>query len=115
MLAAWERSGLTIAAFCRKRGILPKRLYWWRSRLAEWTKESEAAEQPGPDAEPGRHLVEAVVVTPSSAPPTPTAAVKLHLRSGDRIEVLSPACVEADWLLRLARGLCSTALEGDVR
>ncbi len=112
MLAAWERSGLTMAAFCRKRGIRPKRLYWWRSRLAEWTKESEPAEQPDLDAEPGL-LVEAVVVTPSSA--TTTAAVKLHLRSGDRIEVLSPACVEADWLLRLARGLCSTAFEGGAR
>jgi hypothetical protein len=92
MLTAWEGSGLTVAAFCRKRGIRAKRLYWWRRRL-EWT-----------DAEPDRHLAEAVLV-PSLVT---GAAVKLHLRSGDWIEVESPVQVEADWLVGLARGLCST-------
>ena len=114
LLGAWERSGLTMAAFCRKRGIRPRRLYWWRSKLAAWSQKPEPTEQPTPDGEHGCHLVEAVVVPSSSAPPS--AAVMLHLRSGDRIEVLSPEHVEADWLACLARGLSESAsAEGSAR
>lgn len=112
LLAAWERSGLTMAAFCRKRGIRPRRLYWWRSKLAAWSQEPAPTERRTRDAEHGYQLVEAVVV-PSSSAPAP-AAVTLHLRSGDRIEVRSPGNVEADWLVYLAGGLRESA-EGSAR
>lgn len=107
-LAAWERSGLSMAAFCRERGIRPKRLYWWRSRLAAWS--SRAGQEP-PEAQrtsgsgpPG--LVEAVVM--GSGGGASSAVVALALRSGDRIEVACPAEVDGDWLVRVARGLCAT-------
>ena len=34
VLDEWRRSGETIAAFARKRGIGAARLYWWRKQLA---------------------------------------------------------------------------------
>lgn len=33
MLADWERSGITLEAFARSRGLVPQRLAWWRKRL----------------------------------------------------------------------------------
>ena len=34
VLDEWRQSGDTIAAFARKRGITPPRLYWWKKKLA---------------------------------------------------------------------------------
>lgn len=106
LLTAWERSGLTMAAFCRKRGIRTRRLYWWRSRLEAWSQEPTG--QPSTVATAGHQLVEAVVV-PSVSSTLPTSAVTLHLRGGDKIEVLSPEDVEVEWLVRLTRGLSASA------
>jgi transposase-like protein len=36
-LAAWERSGETLAAFARRLGVSAERLAWWRRRLARTT------------------------------------------------------------------------------
>lgn len=33
VLADWERSGITLEAFARSRGLVPQRLAWWRKRL----------------------------------------------------------------------------------
>jgi hypothetical protein len=38
LVQAWTRSGLSSAAFARKRGISAKRLVWWEWRLARDTK-----------------------------------------------------------------------------
>ena len=35
MLAALDKSGLSIGDFARERGFVPQRLYYWRERLAE--------------------------------------------------------------------------------
>ena len=35
MLAALDKSGLSIGDFARERGFVPQRLYYWRDRLAE--------------------------------------------------------------------------------
>jgi hypothetical protein len=67
MLAAWERSGLTMAAFCRERGLRPKRLYWWRRRLSQWSEETPSARKALGDAAAGAGLVEAVLVPSTSA------------------------------------------------
>lgn len=106
VMAAWERSGITMAAFCRRRGIRPERFYWWRNRLAAW---SEAEGEHGlvqvhPAADDRFNLVEAVVAHTSS-----TSAVEIHLRTGDQINVLAPADVDAGWLVRLAQGLNAEA------
>jgi hypothetical protein len=33
VLEAWRRSGLSIEAFARGRGLVPQRLHWWRKKL----------------------------------------------------------------------------------
>ena len=35
MLAAAERSGLTLCGFARRQGVDARRLYWWRRRLRD--------------------------------------------------------------------------------
>ena len=35
MLAALEKSGLSIEDFARERGFVPQRIYYWRRRFAE--------------------------------------------------------------------------------
>lgn len=34
LLDEWQRHGGPLAAFARQRGIAPRRLYWWKTRLA---------------------------------------------------------------------------------
>lgn len=36
VLDACKDSGVTQAEFCRKYGLQPKRLSWWRRRLRDW-------------------------------------------------------------------------------
>ncbi len=33
LIAAWERSGLTQAEFCRRRGVKPVSFAWWKRKL----------------------------------------------------------------------------------
>ncbi len=100
-LLAWRQSGLTLADFCRQRGIGEHRLTWWRRRLAN---EADSAKGSGPDARRGG-LVEAVISGVRSEQLERSSAVVLQLRSGDRIEVGSPERVDASWLLSLCYGL----------
>jgi transposase-like protein len=43
VLAEWKQSGVTIAEFSRKRGLVPERLYLWRKRFATETTEPRRA------------------------------------------------------------------------
>jgi hypothetical protein len=43
VLADWERSGDTLEAFARSRGLVPQRLWWWRKRLREQPPETPKA------------------------------------------------------------------------
>ena len=33
VLEAWRRSGLSIEAFARGRGLVPQRLHWWKKKI----------------------------------------------------------------------------------
>jgi hypothetical protein len=33
VVAAWEKSGLTVEQFAKARGLIPQRIRWWRKRL----------------------------------------------------------------------------------
>ena len=35
VLDEWRRSGATLEAFARARGLVPQRIAWWRKRLAD--------------------------------------------------------------------------------
>jgi transposase-like protein len=69
-LEEWRRSGTSIAAFARERGISAPRLYWWRKRLAvNWSR-----------AEPVLSLVPATVLSTD-------AAIVIRVPGGLAIEV----------------------------
>jgi len=80
VLDEWRRSGDSLAVFARKKGLVPKRLYWWKKRLP-------VRQAPSPGA---LTLVPARVVTE-------TAAVVLRLPSGIALEIsnASPSWVVA--------------------
>ncbi len=82
-LSAWRESGMTLAAFCREKGIPEHRLAWWRRRLAD------EAEGPTMEAQ-GGGLVEAVISGVGAEHLEKTSAVVLQLRGGERIEVGAP-------------------------
>jgi hypothetical protein len=33
VLEAWKRSGQTLEAYARSRGLVPQRLHWWKTKL----------------------------------------------------------------------------------
>lgn len=33
VIAAWQKSGMSILDFARDRGIVPQRIYWWRKKF----------------------------------------------------------------------------------
>lgn len=46
VLEAWRRSGMTLEAFARQRGLVTQRLHWWKAKLAR----AEKALAPGTPA-----------------------------------------------------------------
>jgi hypothetical protein len=80
-LTAWRRSGLSMSAFARQRGLSPQRLAWWRTRLG-------SAEQVS--------LAPLVPVTVTAA----SAAVEIVV--GDvRVDVAAPEAVSPTWVAEL--------------
>ena len=91
VLAEWERSGHTLEAFARSRGLVPQRLAWWRKRLRASRSETSAA----------LTLVPATVIDATAAAAAGSAAM-IRLPHGIVIELegASPS-----WIAALAREL----------
>jgi transposase-like protein len=98
VLAAVEESGLPLAAFARKYGLVEQRLGWWRKRLAEW------GEPGGADEAQPLGLVRAVVS--SSVVELGGCEVVVRLPHGVAIEM---ADASPQWVVALVRGLCEAA------
>src|SRR5580704_15277020 len=79
VLEAWRKSGLSIEAFARSRGLVPQRLYWWKRKLGIAGRRDRAALVPV-------RLAEAVVdgAAESSRRGEP---VTVLLRSGHMLKV----------------------------
>jgi len=73
VLGACKDSGAAQAEFCRKHGLQPKRLSWWRKRLRDW-------------GAPGRST-EAVRFAPAVVA---TTAMRIKIQSPMRIKIQSP-------------------------
>lgn len=43
VLDAWKRSGASLEAFARSRGLVPQRLYWWKRKLGIAGQKARAA------------------------------------------------------------------------
>ena len=108
-LDAWRQSGMTMAAFCRARGINVRRFYNWRTRLKKWVGGDRDGDAMLPERQKSVRWIEATVgraiVGTETAP-----ALTLRLGDGGCIEVAAPDRVDARWLARLVRGLSETAL-----
>lgn len=95
VLAEWERSGHSLEAFARSRGLVPQRLAWWRKRLRASRSETSAA----------LTLVPATVIdTAAVAPAGPAAMIRLAHGIVIEIDDVSPA-----WVAALARELARSA------
>ena|SRR6185436_17458568 len=86
VLDDWERTGGSLEAFARSRGLVPQRIWWWRKRLRDRAATRTALT-----------LVPATVI----GVPTDPAAV-IRLQHGIAIELTT---VSPDWIAALAREL----------
>jgi transposase-like protein len=87
VLDDWERSGGTLEAFARSRGLVPQRLWWWRKRLRDRSATST-----------GLTLLPATVIGAEQADP----AAVIRLPNGVAIELTA---APPDWVAALAREL----------
>jgi transposase len=93
VLGAWERSGLTQSAFCRREGIALSTFHWWKRRLATDGKASARVGRPG---QPEESFIEvrpprsAVALVDLVAPISPVYEVVLpggrSIRVGERFD-----------------------------
>jgi transposase-like protein len=91
VLAAWERSGDSLEAFARSRGLVPQRLAWWRKRLRAARPQTAALT-----------FVPAAVIGAATA--HPAAAIRLPNGMVIELEGVSPT-----WVAALARELARSA------
>ena len=95
VLAEWERSGHTLEAFARSRGLVPQRLAWWRKRLRASRSGMRAA----------LTLIPATVIDATAvAPAGPAAMIRLAHGIVIEVDVASPS-----WIAALARELARSA------
>lgn len=87
MLAAWRKSGLSLAAFARRQGLNAERLRWWRKRLGTAEKQDTALA-----------FIPAVVSAKSSP-------VVVRLPRGVEVEAPDLTAVPARWLAEVVRTL----------
>jgi len=67
VLADWKRSGITLEAFARARGLVPQRLAWWRKRLGITSSEPSTS----------LTFVPAAVIGSAAAAAGPAAMIRL--------------------------------------
>jgi transposase-like protein len=87
VLDDWERTGGTLEAFARSRGLIPQRIWWWRKRLRD-----------RPTAHTGLTLVPATVI--GAEPADPAAVIRLPHGIAIELTGASPS-----WVAALAREL----------
>jgi len=95
VLADWERSGDSLEAFARSRGLVPQRLAWWRKRLRAARPEASTALT---------FIPAAVIGAAPASTATPTAAIRIPHGMVIEIEGASPT-----WVAALARELARSA------
>lgn len=90
-IAAWQRSGESLAAFARRHGLVAERISYWRRRLEPSVSTSNA-------------LVP--VTVRAAAPVVMTGAPLVTVTVGAvRLDVEDPGGVAPEWLARVVRVL----------
>lgn len=91
-LESWRASGLSLAAYARRRGVTTQRLHWWRTRLGEWNDTVVVKDE--------ARLVPAHV---TSAMMSSAAAVTVRLANDVTLEVTDVGAVPPEWVATLAK------------
>lgn len=109
-LEAWQRSGMSMAAFCRERGIHVRRLYHWRSRLDKWegndrNRVYDRGYKERSDCKSLRWVEAEITCADRERVSNP--ALTIRLGDGQQIDISDPQRVEVSWLLQLTHGLCN--------
>ena len=95
-VAAFERSGLSLVAFCERLGVSPQRMYYWRARLGGSSGTSSVPQLP--------QLVE-VALRPAPTAAAAAGQIVLEFPSGHVVRV--PAAVGLAEVLRaVGLGAC---------
>ena len=107
-IEAWQQSGLSMAEYCRKRGIQVKQFYNWRSRLTDkedrkQAKKKELRPRKSREQNPMR-LVEAKIVGNDRISQT-GPVLKMVLCGPVKIEIEVYKQVDVSWLLGLMSGM----------
>lgn len=98
VLAAWQASGMSLAAFGRWHGIGVWRLNWWRKQLGA----GAAGQRKGLAPVASLSLVPATVVSSSGGT---RDRISVRLPSGIEVEAADVNALPVEWLARLAREL----------
>jgi len=116
LVAAWRRSGLSQAEFCRRRDLAPGTFAWWKHTLRRAAEAGGCARcpVPGPAAGAPTFVPVRVVATPvptpaaTVAPPAPAdATLEIVLTRGRLVRVRG--VVEAPWLAAVVTALEASA------
>lgn len=98
-LATQKKSGESIAAFARRHGIAPKRLYWWRDRLAVDVDEGGSKRS----METIGRLIPLTVVQAPAQEGQGGGHRVVVIDGGLRVEVEEPEAVSPAWVATLVR------------
>lgn len=112
LLAAWRRSGLSQAEFCRQRGLAPGTFAWWKYTLRREAVARGRARGPvpGPAVSAPTFVPVRVVATPV---PTPAATVAPSAPADTTLEIVLArgrlvrvrGAVNAPWLAAVVAAL----------
>jgi hypothetical protein len=97
VLKAWRASGLSLAAFARKRGLCAERVRWWHKRLADGRGHGEEIVR----------LVPAVVT--GLPPQSATTAVTVRAHGDVVVEIADVNAVPPAWVSALVSGIARPA------
>lgn len=114
VLAAWQASGESLAAFADAHGINPQRIAWWRKRPSESAAMPTSLAEPSPRplqlpattapvASPG--TLEFLPMTVKATPKQAAHAAVTLVVGGVRIEVAEPEATSPEWLACFAASL----------
>ncbi|MDP9121619.1 MAG: hypothetical protein M3O15_09690 [Acidobacteriota bacterium] len=102
LVSKLAESGEDIARFCRRQGIYPPTLQWWRWRLSGRTREPEGSRHPAAlAAESIRPLFTELRILEEAAPDVAAAADFFELRWPDGLTLAIPREFDATALRRL--------------
>ena len=92
VIDAWRASGETVAAFARREGLVPQRVYWWRDRI-------------GAEPLPAASLLPVVVRATPMVQASSGVGASVWTREGHRIEVAELDEASARWVAMVMKSM----------